>query len=129
MLLFWYGGWGFAIPRIILGVLLIVHGWPKIKSLRHNAGNFNGMGFRPGWLWGTVAALLEFFGGIALALGIGVPYACLLFMGEFIVIIVWKWAKKMPFVGGWELDAIILSLLLMFFTLYGGFFLLSTGGL
>jgi putative oxidoreductase len=128
-LLFWYGGFGFVIPRIILGILLVVHGWPKMKDLRQNAGNFVGMGFKPGWLWGTVAALLEFFGGIGLTLGILVPYICLFLMGEFAVIIVWRWMKKMPFVGGWELDAVIFSLLLMLFTLYGGFFLFSTGGL
>jgi hypothetical protein len=64
ILLFWYGGWGFVIPRIILGAMLIVHGWPKIKDLRQNASNFSGMGFKPGWLWGTIAALLEFFGGV-----------------------------------------------------------------
>ena len=128
MLLFWYGGWGFALPRIILGALLIVHGWPKIKDLRQNGKNFAGMGFKPGVLWGTVAALVEFFGGIAVVLGIAVPYLCILFMGEFGVIIVWKWIKKMPFVSGWELDALIFALALMFFTLYGGFFLISTGG-
>jgi uncharacterized membrane protein YphA (DoxX/SURF4 family) len=122
-LLFWYGGLGFVIPRLILGAMLIVHGWPKIKDLRQNAANFGGMGFKPGWLWGSIAALLEFIGGIGLVLGIGVPYLCALFMGEFAVIIVWKWFKKIPFVSGWEMDALIFGLLLTFFTLYGGFFL------
>lgn len=123
-LLFWWGGWGFVIPRIILGVLFIVHGWPKIKDLKQNAKNFHGMGFKPGALWGTVAALLEFLGGIALVLGVWVPYICLLFMAQFIVILVWKWAKRMPFVGGWELDALVFALTLVLFTLYGGFFLI-----
>ena len=123
-LLFWYGGLGFVIPRLILGALLIVHGWPKIKDLRQNAANFNGMGFKPGVVWGTIAALLEFLGGIGIVLGLWVPYACFLFMGEFAVIIVWKWLKKMPFVSGWEMDALIFALLLMLFTLYGGFFLI-----
>lgn len=110
-------------PRIVLGVLLIIHGWAKVRDLKQNAKNFLGMGFRPGWLWGTIAALLEFFGGIGLVLGVWVPYICLLLMGEFAVIIVWRWTKKMPFAGGWELDAVIFALALVFFTLYGGFFL------
>ncbi len=129
MLLFWYGGFGFVIPRLILGAMLIVHGWPKIKNLKQTAQNFGGMGFRPGVLWGTIAAVLEFVGGIGLVLGLWVPYLCFLFLGEFFVIIVWKWAKKMPFVGGWEFDAIIFALLLTFFTLYGGFYLFTVGGL
>jgi putative oxidoreductase len=128
ILLFWYGGWGFVIPRIILGAMLIVHGWPKIKDLRQNASNFSGMGFKPGALWGTIAALLEFFGGVGLVLGLWVPYLCLAFMGEFVVIIIWKWIRKMPFVAGWEMDALIFGMLLILFTLYGGWFLFPLGG-
>jgi putative oxidoreductase len=124
LLLFWYGGWGFAVPRIVLGALLVAHGRPKLKDLRQNARNFNGMGFKPGVVWGTIAAFLEFFGGIGIILGTQVPYLCLLFMAEFAVIMVWKWFKRMSFVSGWELDAIIFALLLMIFTLYGGFFLI-----
>jgi putative oxidoreductase len=123
-LLFWYGGFGFVIPRIILGLILLVHGWPKIKDVKQNAKNFDAMGFKPGELWGTVAALLEFLGGIGLVLGIWVPYFCLLFLAQFIVIIIWKWAKKMPFVGGWEIDALVLALTLMVFTLYGGCYII-----
>jgi putative oxidoreductase len=129
LLLFWYGGWGFVIPRLMLALLLIVHGWPKIKDLRQNAANFSGMGFKPGAFWGTLAAILEFFGGIGLALGIWVPYLCFFFMAQFLVIIIWKLFKRMPFVGGWELDAVIFALLLTLFTLYGGFFLIATGAL
>ena len=123
-ILFWYGGVGYVIPRIILGAMLVVHGWPKIKDLRQNGKNFSGMGFRPGVVWGTIAALLELFGGAGVVLGLGIPYLCLLFMGEFAVITVWKWFKKMSFAGGWEMDALIFALFLMFFTLYGGWFLI-----
>jgi putative oxidoreductase len=128
-LLFWYGGLGFVIPRIILGTILIVHGWSKIRDLKQNAANFSGMGFKPGALWGTVAAIVEFFGGVLLVLGIWVSYVCLVLLGEFIVIIAWRWTKKMPFVGGWEFDAALFGLLLLFFTLYGGFFLWPFGNL
>jgi putative oxidoreductase len=132
IILFWYGGAGFVIPRLMLGALLIVHGWPKIRNLKQNAANFTGMGFKPGVFWGTIAALLEFLGGIVIVLGIWVSYASALFLCEFAVIIVWKWIKGMPFTGaagGWELDALVFSLALMFFTLYGGFFLFPFNGL
>lgn len=129
LLLFWYGGWGFVVPRLILAVLLIAHGWPKIKNLKATAHNFDNMGFKPGSLWGTIAALLEFVGGIGLFFGVWVAYLSFLFMLQFFVIIVWKWAKRMPFVGGWELDATIFALALMFFALYGGFYLFHVGGL
>jgi putative oxidoreductase len=129
LLFFWYGGLGFVLPRLILAALLIVHGWPKINDLKATARNFDGMGFKPGVFWGTVAALLEFFGGIGLLIGLWVPYWAALFLGEFLVIIIWRWIKKSPFVGGWELDATIFALALMFFTLYGGFYLFHIGSL
>jgi putative oxidoreductase len=122
-LLFWYGGWGFVIPRIILGAMLIAHGWPKIKDLKQTARNFDGMGFKPGNIWGTVAAFLEFFGGIGIVIGMWVPYISFLLAGQFVVIIIWKLSKKMPFISGWEIDALVLALVIMFFTLYGGFYL------
>lgn len=120
---FWYGGWGFVVPRIIVGILLLAHGWPKMRDLKQNAANFYGMGFRPGAVWGTLAAVVETLGGILIVIGQWVPYACAVLMGEFAVIIVWKWIKRMHFVGGWELDALMLAMLLMLFTLFGGFFL------
>jgi putative oxidoreductase len=104
--------------------LFIAHGWPKIKDLKQNARNFTGMGFEPGILWGSIAAFLEFCGGIALILGMWVPYACALFMVQFIVIIVWKLKKKIPFIGGWELDLVIFAFTFLLFTLYGGFYLI-----
>ena len=128
-ILFWYGGLGFVIPRIVLGALLVVHGWPKVKDLRQNVRNFSGMGFKPGVVWGTISALLEFLGGIGFILGLWMIPLCFLFMGEFAVIILWKWFKKMPFVSGWEMDALIFVTLLIFFTLYGGFFLFASARL
>jgi putative oxidoreductase len=122
-LFFTYGGPGFVLARLILGALFIVHGWQKIKDLRQNAKNFDGMGFKPGGLWGSIAAILEFFGGIGIFLAIGVQYICLLLMVQFVVIIVWKLAKRKPFVGGYELDCLVFALLVVFFTLYGGFYL------
>jgi putative oxidoreductase len=67
------------------------------------------MGFRPGMFWGTLAALLESFGGIALILGILTAPITVLFMGEFLVIVIWKIAKHGAFAGGWEFDLLILA--------------------
>ena len=48
--------WGFLALRLAVGAILLVHGWPKLKDLKANGVNFEAMGFRPGPLWGTVAA-------------------------------------------------------------------------
>ena len=121
-LLFSYGSWAILILRLALGLILVAHGWPKIKDLKQNGANFNGMGFKPGMFWGTVAAVLEFFGGIAIIIGLyTIPFAFLL-AGQFVVIIIWKWAKGMPLTGanGWELDLIILAALVVLIALGAG---------
>ena len=123
LLLFWYGGWGFAVPRIILGALLTAHGWPKIKDLRQNARNFRAWDFGPAGSGEPSPRCSNFLVASGWC-SAQVPYLCVLFMGEFVVIIIWKWFKQMPFVSGWELDAIIFSFALIFFTLYGGWFLI-----
>jgi len=110
---FFYGGLGVLALRLALGAIFIAHGWPKLKDLKKTAAGFNGMGFKPGGFWGTLVALLEFFGGIALVLGLYTQTFAALFALEFLTIIVWKLARRQPFVGGWEFDLIILAGLLV----------------
>lgn len=114
------GSWAMLIVRCVLGLVFVVHGWPKVKDLKQNAANFEMMGFKPGVLFGTIVGLLEFFGGIMLILGYLTMLVSALFAIEFVVIIVWKLGKKMPFVNGWELDLIILAALIVIFALGAG---------
>lgn len=107
---------GLLVVRVALGIILLVHGLPKIKNLKVTAHNFDGMGFKPGRLWGTVAAIVEFAGGIALILGFWVQLAALFVVGEFLVINVWKITKRQPFVGGWEFDLLILAAAIVLFS-------------
>jgi putative oxidoreductase len=66
------------IARIVLGAIMLVHGWHKIfprGSLYNFAQSVSHMGM-PYWL-GYVAAFTEFFGGALLILGLLVPIAAL----------------------------------------------------
>ncbi len=66
------------IARIVLGLIMLVHGWHKIfprGSLYNFAQLVAHMGM-PYWL-GYVAAFTEFFGGALLILGLLVPIAAL----------------------------------------------------
>lgn len=110
---FFYGGLGVFALRVALGTIFIVHGWPKFRDVRTTAMNFNSMGFRPGVFWGTLVALLEFVGGIALLLGVFTQIAAALFAVEFVTILIWKIPKRSPFVGGWEFDLLIFAALLV----------------
>lgn len=103
-----YNDFVLLILRVILGLVLVAHGWPKFKNLKGTAQSFEeGMGFKPGRLWATIAMIVEFFGGIALILGIFTQGVASLVLIQFLVIIIWKILKKSPIVGGLELDLLI----------------------
>ena len=119
-LYFLYDLWAMLALRIVLGLILMAHGWPKLRDLSQNAKNFDAMGFKPGKLFGTIAAILEVFGGLFLILGLGVTWVSALFIFEFAVILIWRWSRRSPFVGGWELDFLILAGVFVLFSLGGG---------
>ncbi len=49
---------------------MLYYGYPKIKNLQKNARETSEMGFKPGMFWGTIIASVEFFGGIAIIIGL-----------------------------------------------------------
>lgn len=106
--------------RLVLGAIFLAHGWPKLKHLRDTMTNFDGMGFKPGWLWGTLTAFTEFLGGLAVLLGLGTQAVAALFVIEFLVIIVWKIARRAPFIGNVELDLVIFSAAVVLFVVGAG---------
>lgn len=55
--------------RVIVGVLLIIEGWPKILAPFGMAGFVEGIGFHPGWLWSAVLAVMQFVGGLLILTG------------------------------------------------------------
>jgi putative oxidoreductase len=124
-LYFLYDQWPVLILRLALGAILVVHGLPKLRDPKQTAKNFNAMGFKPGSLFGTIAALLETFGGAAIIVGLLTSFFAGLVALEFIVILVWRWAKRMPFVGGWELDLLVFAAALALFALGAGAFSLD----
>jgi len=113
--------------RVALAAILIVHGWGKLKNLKGTWEWFGSVGFKPGKLWGTLATFLEFFGGIALLFGFLTQLVALFVGLQFIVIIIWKLARKTPFSGanGWELDLLILGAAIALFHLGAGAYALD----
>lgn len=126
---FFYSDWSLLVLRLILGIVLIRHGWPKIKDLRQTATNFSGMGFHPGIFWGSLAAFLEFFGGIGMILGIRAPLIALFFGLEMAIVVLWKLFKwKKPF-GECEFELALLGLCIAVFIFGAGYYSLSAGNL
>jgi len=81
---------GLLVLRVGLGVMFILHGWPKIKG---GPEMWQGLGAAMAnlgvtavpVLWGFLAALSEFGGGICLVLGLAFRPACLLMLVTMIV--------------------------------------------
>lgn len=68
---------GYPLIRIITGLVLMPHGAQKLfgwfggHGLAGTGQFFEGtLGMSPGFLWALIAGLIEFFGGLALALGL-----------------------------------------------------------
>ena len=108
-----YNDQALLILRLALGLILLAHGWPKIRDLKATAQGFDSMGFKPGRFWGTLVAISEFLGGLLLIAGLFTQVAALILAIQFIVIMIWKLRSKQKLVLGYELDLIILAALLV----------------
>lgn len=89
--------WILLLVREILAVIMLYYGWPKIKNLGSNANDFVQMGFKPGVVWGTLIAVVEFVGGLAIVIGLYAELAAALFGFQMLVGTFWKLKIKKPF--------------------------------
>lgn len=106
-----YQDWAPLILRLALGAAFVVHGYPKLfKMYAGFAGWLDSIGIKPGKFWALVAGVAEFFGGIALILGVFTQLAALLIAVNMLVAMVKvKWGKVALVENeraGWELDLI-----------------------
>lgn len=58
------------ILRLFVGGALALEGWPKIIAPFAQTGFVESLGFHPGWFWSPLLAIMQFFGGIAIAAGL-----------------------------------------------------------
>ena len=95
--------------RIAIGGLFIIHGYPKLGAQQRKQGGewLKGMGVPGGFA--LFAGVVEFFGGIAILLGIFTSIISVLF-ALWMLSTTWLAVAKMKkkFVGGYELDIILL---------------------
>lgn len=56
--------------RVLVGGMLVMEGWPKIKAPFAMAGFTESLGLHPGWLWSAVLAILQFAGGLMILFGL-----------------------------------------------------------
>lgn len=94
--------------RIALGAVMVYYGWPKVRNLRTNAGQFAGMGFRPGWLFGTPVAIIEFFGGLLMIVGVATGLIAAAFGFQMLLGALWKVRAGKDF-PDWSYDVLALA--------------------
>ncbi len=119
MILLAQSDWAILVLRLTLGFILLAHGYPKLKDLNTTAQNFDMMGFRPGRLFGTMAGIIESFGGAALIVGFMVQWVALVIALQFVVINIWRIKTRSPF-SKMEFDLLILGSALALATLGAG---------
>ncbi len=93
------------VGRVALGALFVSHGWPKIKDITKPVGFVKGTGWPGGAAFAVLFTLLEFFGGLALIIGLLTQIVAVLFVLEMIATTMFsktKLGKK--FSLGYELD-------------------------
>lgn len=105
----------------MLGLILIVHGFPKFKHFQETSGFFASQGFKPAAFWTAVVALVEFVGGIFLLFGFLTQVVALLVALQFIVIL-FKVKRGQKFAGGYEFDLLILAAAAALLTSGGGMY-------
>ncbi|WP_244520673.1 DoxX family protein [Aliiruegeria lutimaris] len=61
---------GWAAFRRIIGVSFMISGWPKITAPLAQAGFLESIGLAPGWFFSPTRAILQFFGGAMIIVGL-----------------------------------------------------------
>ena len=115
-----YSDWVLFFVRLVLGIVMVYYGWPKIKDLKSNAKDFDKMGFKPGMFWGTITALLEFIGGIAILVGFLAEAAAFFFAIQMVVGAIWKITKTDKTFINWSYNLQLLAMSLVLITFGAG---------
>ena len=111
--------------RLAVGTLFMIHGYPKLTAQRKGTGEWlKSMGFSSGF--SGFAGVVEFFGGLALLLGIFTQIVALL-SALWMLSTTWlaKGKMKKKYFGGYELDITLMLAALALAMLGGGIYSLD----
>jgi putative oxidoreductase len=106
--------WILLLARLVLASVMIYYGWPKIRNLMATAHEFSQMGFAPAIFWGSLIAVVEFIGGLAILFGLYAELAAALFAFQMMVGTFWKLKIKKPFTDySYDMQLFALGLILI----------------
>lgn len=85
---------GLLIVRVVLGIIMLYHGWPKLTGLGGFIERFTGMGVPLPAFSATFAMVVEVGGGLLMLLGVLTDIAGLLFAIDMVGAILFYHAKN-----------------------------------
>jgi putative oxidoreductase len=107
--------------RLAAGLIFVLHGYGKLfghaPGMEAFTGMVAGLGFPAPGFFSYIAALSEFFGGIALILGVGVQYASVFL--AIVMLVAWGGMKKFSLPMG-DPDFALLAISVALFMTGGG---------
>lgn len=109
----------FFILRIVLALILLTHGLPKIKNREVAIKIFSDMGFKNAKFWSLFAGFIEVICGGLILFGFLTQIASLIVVFEFIFILIFIKKIKPPF-KTLEFELLILASALVLSTVGGG---------
>lgn len=115
-----FGDWGFFAVRLVVGIIFIYHGLPKVKKSSEMSA---GMGMPSAFVMGL--GIMEIFSGLGVLTGIYVQISSILLafvMCGAIYFKIFKWGVSFASHNstGWEFDLILLAANILIFTTGGG---------
>jgi len=113
-LLLVFGDWGLLVLRIIFGLILIAHGWTKIKNLKNSPQKVF-----------LIPSLIEFIGGLFIVFGFLTQLIAFLIAIRFLASLFNKLKQKQKMVLGFDFDLLVLAVSVALITLGGGLYALD----
>ncbi|WP_279482386.1 DoxX family protein [Aureimonas sp. SK2] len=105
--------------RVVCGLALVTHGFPKIMNPFGAVGMVEGLGFYPGVVWSPLLAATEFFGGLLLAVGFLTRPAAVAATIVLLVTVWFHWVTQGQGYSGAE-KSILWTAITLFFAIRGG---------
>ena len=102
------------ILRVVLGIVMIYHGWPKLTNLSGTIEGFTGMGIPAPAVAAIFATVAEVLGGLLMLVGAFTDIAGLMFVIDMLGAITFVHAKNgfSASKGGIELPLVLLTMAL-----------------
>lgn len=106
--------------RVVAGLALVTHGFPKIMNPLGPVGLVEKVGIFPGppELWAVLLSLTEFFGGVLIAIGLLTRPAAFAAMFALLVTVYFHWILMSEGYGGAE-KSIIWATVMFYFVIRG----------